>query len=255
MCIRDRNGWYDDAGRVYIYYTLEEIQESMSCGHGKAVRLLAELDTGKGIGLIERTKQGQGRPARIYVKRYTTREISAPPAVPPDFPNTEVQTSENGKSRVPKNGSADFPKEDANYKDINQTDMSQLYPSPPPSLAGSWWERKKAAEEVRTCVAYDQLCRRYDRESVDELIAAITDVLCSTRPTLRIGGELLPTQQVQERFRQLEYDHLEYVIESLRRSTAQVFNVRAYLLTILYNAPVTINHFYQAEVQHDMDTG
>lgn len=111
-----RNGWYD-AGRVYIYYTLEEIQESMSCGHGKAVRLLAELDTGKGIGLIERTKQ------------------------------------------------------------------------------------------------------------------------------------------VQERFQQLGYDHLEYVIESLRRSTAQVFNVRAYLLTILYNAPVTINHFYQAEVQHDMDTG
>ena len=255
MNLSARNGWYDDAGRVYIYYTLEEIQESMSCGHGKAVRLLAELDTGKGIGLIERTKQGQGRPARIYVKRYTTREISAPPAVPPDFPNTEVQTSENGKSRVPKNGSADFPKEDASYKDINQTDMSQLYPSPPPSLAGSWWERKKAAEEVRTCVAYDQLCRRYDRESVDELIAAITDVLCSTRPTLRIGGELLPTQQVQERFRQLEYDHLEYVIESLRRSTAQVFNVRAYLLTILYNAPVTINHFYQAEVQHDMDTG
>lgn len=143
MNLSARNGWYDDAGRVYIYYTLEEIQESMSCGHGKAVRLLAELDTGKGIGLIERTKQGQGRPARIYVKRYTTREISAPPAVPPDFPNTEVQTSENGKSRVPKNGSADFPKEDANYKDINQTDMSQLYPSPPPSLAGSWWERKR----------------------------------------------------------------------------------------------------------------
>ena len=61
MNLSARNGWYDDAGRVYIYYTLEEIQESISCGHGKAVRLLAELDTGKGIGLIERTKQGQGK--------------------------------------------------------------------------------------------------------------------------------------------------------------------------------------------------
>lgn len=111
------------------------------------------------------------------------------------------------------------------------------------------------AEEVRTRIEYDRLCRRYDRESVDELIAAITDVLCSTRPTLRIGGELLPARQVQERFRQLGCDHLEYVIESLRRSTTQVFNVRTYLLTILYNAPVTISHFYQAEVQHDMDTG
>lgn len=94
MNLSARNGWYDDAGRVYIYYTLEEIQESMSCGHGKAVRLLAELDTGKGIGLIERTKQGQGRPARIYVKRYTTREISAPPAVPPDFTSLTPQQME-----------------------------------------------------------------------------------------------------------------------------------------------------------------
>lgn len=102
MNLSARNGWYDDAGRVYIYYTLEEIQESMSCGHGKAVRLLAELDTGKGIGLIERTKQGQGKPTRIYVKRYTTREMPTPPTIPPDFPNEEVQTSENGKSRVPK---------------------------------------------------------------------------------------------------------------------------------------------------------
>ena len=62
-------------------------------------------------------------------------------------------------------------------------------------------------------------------------------------------------ERATEQLRQLENDHLEYVIESLRRSTTQVFNVRTYLLTILYNAPVTISHFYQAEVQHDMDTG
>lgn len=98
MNLSARNGWYDGAGRVYIYYTLEEIQESLRCGHGKAVRLLAEMDTEKGIGLIERKKQGQGKPTRIYVKRYTTRAV--PP--PADFPGEEVKTSENGKSRVEK---------------------------------------------------------------------------------------------------------------------------------------------------------
>lgn len=98
MNLSARNGWYDDAGRVYIYYTLEEIQESMSCGHGKAVRLLAELDTGKGIGLIERTKQGQGRPARIYVKRrYPRRPLHR-------------LTSQIRKSRLPKMGSQEFPR-------------------------------------------------------------------------------------------------------------------------------------------------
>ena len=66
MGLSSRNGWYDELGRVYIYYPLDEIQDDLSCGHDKAVKLLAELDTGKGIGLIERVKQGQGRPAKIY---------------------------------------------------------------------------------------------------------------------------------------------------------------------------------------------
>ncbi len=67
-----KSGWHDKSGRVYIYYTLAEIQENLNCGHDKATKLLVELDTKSGCGLIERVKQGQGRPARIYVKRFTT---------------------------------------------------------------------------------------------------------------------------------------------------------------------------------------
>lgn len=42
MGLSAKNGWYDDAGRVFIYYTLDEIQEDLNCGHDKAVKLLAE---------------------------------------------------------------------------------------------------------------------------------------------------------------------------------------------------------------------
>lgn len=66
MGLSARNGWYDELGRVYIYYPLDEVQADLNCGHDKATKLLSELDTGKGIGLIERVKQGQGRPAKIY---------------------------------------------------------------------------------------------------------------------------------------------------------------------------------------------
>lgn len=59
MSLSAKNGWYDEAGRVYIYYTLEDIQDDLGCAHGKAVKLLAELDRDKGFGLIERVKQGQ----------------------------------------------------------------------------------------------------------------------------------------------------------------------------------------------------
>ena len=116
MSLSAKNGWYDEQGRVYIYYTLEEIMEDMNCGKDKGVKLLSELDTNRGIGLIERVKQGQGRPARIYVKRFAARAVPPPSPEPPanlvedppvrsqDFgfsevsPSSEVLTSEKPKS-------------------------------------------------------------------------------------------------------------------------------------------------------------
>ncbi|MCH5352044.1 MAG: replication initiator protein A [Acutalibacter sp.] len=73
MELSRKSGWYDEQGRVYIYYPLEEIMENMNCAHGKATKLLVELDT-NGVGLIERIKQGLGRPAKIYVKKFVSGE-------------------------------------------------------------------------------------------------------------------------------------------------------------------------------------
>ena len=87
MSLSAKNGWYDEQGRVYIYYTLDEIQEDLNCGHDKATRMLVELDNGKnGFGLIERVRQGQGRPTKIYVKRFTTRAVPTPPPEPSPRP-------------------------------------------------------------------------------------------------------------------------------------------------------------------------
>ena len=86
-----------------------------------------------------------------------------------------------------------------------------------------------------------------------EIVALIVDTLCATRPTIRIGGDYISAAVVRERFFRLTYEHLEYVFECLRRNTTEIRNIRGYLLTALYNAPVTINHHYQAEVQHDLD--
>ena len=58
MGLSARNGWLDDRGRVFIYFTLEDAMAMMGFGHNKAVRHFKELES---IGLIERKKQGQGR--------------------------------------------------------------------------------------------------------------------------------------------------------------------------------------------------
>ena len=130
MGLSARNGWFDDFDRVYIYYTIDEIMEDLCCGHNKAVRLLAELDT-KGVGLIERKKQGQGKPTMIYVKQFVETMSNAPKgkSAPSRLPKTgsqedskeEVQTSQNETSRLPENGSAEFPKRELNCKDKFQS--------------------------------------------------------------------------------------------------------------------------------------
>lgn len=104
---------------------------------------------------------------------------------------------------------------------------------------------------VKEAVGYGDLCARYGQEDVDDVVEVITDALSSTRPTLRIGGKELPAVQVKARFCRLDRGHLEYVFDCLRNNTAQVRNIRAYLLTALYNALATISNHYQAAVRHD----
>ena len=116
-----KNGWIDNDNKVYIFFTLEDVQESLSCSHTTGVKILAELDSDNGIGLIGRKKQGQGKLARIYVKNFNLDVTNPEPSVDncesdaggnPDFKKVEVKTSKMLKSRVQTNGSADFQNAD-----------------------------------------------------------------------------------------------------------------------------------------------
>ena len=91
MSLSARSGWYDEQNRVFIYYTMEEIGQDMCCGHDKVTKLLRELDAVTGIGLIERVKQGLGKPTRIYVKAFFPPRESRTP----DCGDVAVKTAEN----------------------------------------------------------------------------------------------------------------------------------------------------------------
>ncbi len=79
----------------------------------------------------------------------------------------------------------------------------------------------------------------------------VVDVLGSTAPTLRIAGENLSADAVKQWFRRLDSTHIEYVIEAVSQTTTKINNIRVYLLTALYNAPVTMGPYYSASVRHD----
>ena len=259
MGLSAKHGWYDELGRVYIYYTLDEIQTDLMCGHNKAVRLLAELDTGKtGFGLIERVKQGQGRPAKIYVKKFATTDvpevsISAPIS---DFPDSEMQTSQKQTSRLPLLGSQDFPKREASYLDNNYPDSSypdpSISPAKQPGGDGRLIERWSLKERVKEQIEYDALCTQYAAEDVDALVELIAEMQSSTADAVRLGKDQIPIEIIKEWFRQLNQMHVAYVLDSLRTTTTQINNIKAYLLTALYNAPTTMGFFYSAQVRHDL---
>ena len=236
MGLSSRNGWYDEQGRVYIYYPVEEIEEDIGCGHGKAVRLLAELDSAKGIGLIERVRQGQGRPTKIFVKQFTTVEVPDFPCPPPptggepmptstkmgcqEVPKADGQKYQTHTSGLPKTGSLDVPKSNGNYNNINYPYESYLDLSIHPSyrLPVNETDRRAVLAELRENIDYPHLAARYGPEEVDELLELLTDTLCGTRPTIRVGSEEISAAAVKDRFWRLERHHMEYVLDRMREN-------------------------------------
>ena len=152
MALSIRNNWVDNEGKVYIIFTLEQVMEYMNCGKDKGVKILAELDTDKGIGLIERVKRGLGKPTIIYVKSFEYRKEKVLDSAENDnrsqevgkaevkssekpksgvlesrsqeFGKTEVWKSEKSKSGVRKNRSTEVGKTDPNNTNYNYTDIS-----------------------------------------------------------------------------------------------------------------------------------
>lgn len=234
MGLSVRNGWLDEYNRVFIFFTLEDALEYLCCGHTKAVSLFGELDK---AGLIERKKQGQGKPTKIYVKNFVR--------------NAEVLTSEKRKSKVPQSGSQDFQKTASNNTEIKDTELSDTEPSIHPAR-GLPEDKSPAADAMDTMRVYRQIImenieyditRRqlgYDADILDEIVDIMVDTVCSTKPMIRIGGQDFPLEVVKSRLLKLNSEHISYVVSSLKSNTTKVRNIRAYLLTALYNAPMDI---------------
>lgn len=96
---------------------------------------------------------------------------------------------------------------------------------------------------------------RLDMDRVNELLEIMLDAVCSTSPTIRINGEDMPQQVVKSRFLKLNSSHIEYVLQAMNKNPSAIRNIRAYLLTALYNAPLTMDNYYSALVNHDLYGG
>jgi hypothetical protein len=283
MGLSAKNGWLDDENRVYIFFTLDEVKKYMNCEHGKAVKLFSELDT-TGSGLIERVRQGQGRPSMIYVKKFYERTEPLPFPTPPKPPandtsgldvtsekrkseplskESEVKTSQKRKSALPKIERQDFRKSAGNKTEKNKTENIQtenLYidPASKPLIirfarAGGFGtdgmdEIESLRERIRQNIGYDVLIGQFGIERMDGVVEVMAEAVCSARPALRIGGVEYPREEIKNRLLSIRSLEIQYVFECMDENAAQIRNIKAYLLASLFNAPVTMDAYYRAKV-------
>ena len=249
MNLSAKNGWLDKEGRVYIIFTLDEVQESLGCGHGKAAKLLAELDGS--TGLIERKRQGLGKPNIIFVKNFISRVRKS------NFLKSENRTS--GSSQI---GSQEISKTDGSNTDTQKTDPidtdSYQFISSEPCQKES--KRSDAAQRaiyrsiIKENIDYDIILfdRKISQDILEEIVELMVDVVCSNAPYIRVLREEKPTEVVKSQFLKLNSEHIRFVMDCLEENTTKVKNMRQYLITTLYNAPMTMGNYYRSLVNHDM---
>lgn len=235
------NGWLDDAGRVYVYCTIKSVKKSMRCANTKACGLLRELDE---FGLIERKKQGLGKPTIIYVKDFTR------------FRKAELLDSDKQNSVILHTGTLDNRKSERNKTEKNNTESNKTNPI----LSGAdkdMDERASYRNYLNSQLDMEIMYERYpyDRETLDAIMDLILDVVCSKRKTIRIAGDDKPVSVVKSQFLKINSMHLEYVMDCMKKNPAKVRNIKQYLLAAIYNAPLTMQSYYQAWVNNDMAEG
>lgn len=108
-------------------------------------------------------------------------------------------------------------------------------------------------ELVEENIEFDYLIQRYERDAdtIRGIVDIMVEAICSSAQVIRIGGQDFPQSVVKSRLLKLRSDHIEYVMTCLSENTTKIRNIKSYLLTTLYNAPSTIDAFYQNWVQSD----
>ena len=255
------NDWTDENGRVYINFTNAEVCRMLKIGAAKTVKIFKELVT---VGLIERIRIGLGKPDRIFVKHIAQPEEQhdAAPESEPEFVPEEMTFDTDNSAisdhEISEFSNADFPQ----YN--NQTNRCRQIKSNP-SAHGQREKRISPElvalyrEQIKANIEYDWFADCYadhekisgSQEELDELVELMTECACATNP-IRIHGQEMPAEVVKSRMLKLTSEHIQYVFDCLARTTTKIGNIRAYLLTALYNAPATISHYYGSLVRHNL---
>ena len=254
MSLSIKNQWFDEKNRAYIYFSIEDIMELLNCGLNKAIKSMQELDDETGIGLIEKRRQGFGKVNIIYVKTFMPEKMEEKSSED-ELKKFKKQTSEENEE------STEVYISNPNYTNISDTEMNDNKSNQIVSADENRSDGDNRSEDyqayenlVKETIDYESLevTHHDDMRQVDEIVNLIVETVMCKNDKILIASNWYPASLVKKKFLMLTYSHIEYVLHCMSGNTTKVKNIKKYLLAALFNAPSTMNGYYQAEVNHDM---
>ncbi len=272
MSLSSKNQWYDREKKVFIYFSLEDVMELLNCKKNKAIDTMKELDAEKGVGLIEKVRQGQGKPTMIYVKNFMEKseqklekQTSGEKQGISEVGKTNLLKLENPTSGSPFFGSLEVGKTNPNNLKYNNTEFNETESNhivsgmesgirPDGDKMAIQDEMAAYAELIRENIALDVLLQGnpLDRELLEGIYELILETVLYKGERIVVASNVYPVELVKSKFLKLNDTHILYVLDCLKGNTTKVRNIKKYLLAALFNAPTTISGYYQSAVNHDM---
>ncbi|WP_102267550.1 DUF6017 domain-containing protein [Massilicoli timonensis] len=205
--------------------------------------------------------QMRDRQGRISDTEYVIYEQPQPDTASPDTENPYLDSPDTEKPAELNIEKSKTQKSNTQGSSTDSIPFRETAAARPPERKGrdamSVEEMQSYRDLVLENIEYDHLCREFAtyREDLDEIVELIVETVCARRKTTRIAGADFPHEVVRSRFLKLDSSHIEFVMECLHNNTTEVRNMKQYLLTVLFNAPTTMNNHYTAQVNHDMHAG
>lgn len=263
MNLSMKNNWIDEENKVYIIFTIEEIAEIMCCATQKATKILQELDDKKGIGLVEKKRLGLGKPNILYVKNFIIQEVKDKKEktyTREEITNQELLKSQFKNDENHNSGNVNFTKQElcksqcnktnlnkTEYSDTEYNNTSPISPSGEKNIKGDLLSQKQDTkmEEItkilKQNIDYSFLVKEQskDKEKIDLIINLMAETI-QGRIDIRINQRMTSFETIKEQFLSLQKEHINYVLLVLDENKKKITNLRAYLLSLLYNAPINI---------------
>ena len=205
-----------------------------------------------------RRRQTTDSGGKFAGNEYTIYERPQEP--PSDEPSPEKPSSGNpttGKPMPEKPTQQNRDRKNTNQSNTDSILFRGSAAKPPEAKrteASSAERMEEYRDLIRDNIQYSLLVTQHpeDADLISEIVAILNETYRARRKTTRVCGADFPAEVVKSQLLKLDAEHIRFVLKCLRENTTKVKNIKQYLLATLYNAPLTINSYYSALVNHDL---